>query len=706
MVSLPVPITMRRTLLALALVVLCSLSLPAQRPNTGQPPDPGQPPAGQPPITFRVEINYVEIDAIVTDAQGRPVRNLRKEDFQVFEEGQAQTIENFSLVDIPLERPDAPLYAASEIEPDVRSNRREFDGRLYVLVLDDLHTHFARSLQVRAAAREFLERYFGANDVAAIVQTGGSSRKGVQEFTSSRARLLRAVDAFMGQKSRSATLEKLDDYYLRRGTPGFEAPRDLSEPERASKARRALSSLKSVADYLAGIRGRRKAVILFSEGIDYDITNTIQNRYASEILQDTQEAIAAATRANVSFYAVDPRGLGGISQEAIEAPALPADPSIISQTALNQELLQSQDSLRTIAGETGGFAAVNRNDFSTSFARIVEDNSSYYVLGYYSTDTRRDGRFRKIDVRVMKPDLQVRSRKGYVAARGRPPSVRPANADTSAQLRAALESPVPISGLGISVFAAPLKGSGNKASLALALEVDAAKLRFTRKDGVFAEDVEVAILALDDRGEVRDGGRDLVNLRLRPETHALVSTRGVRIMRRLEVPPGRYQLRVGVRAIGSGAVGSVLTDLDVPDFSKSSLSMSGLVLTSASASQIPTANPDPDFKAVLPGSPVATREFPQNDTLVVFAEVYDHLTKTPHRVAIKSAVLADSGTVVFQSEGERRSEELKGASGGYGHTATIPLTGIAPGRYVLRVEARTLLADGASAAREVEFRIK
>jgi hypothetical protein len=100
------------------------------------------------------------------------------------------------------------------------------------------------------------------------------------------------------------------------------------------------------------------------------------------------------------------------------------------------------------------------------------------------------------------------------------------------------------------------------------------------------------------------------------------------------------------------------------------------------------------------------REFPQNDTLAIFAEVYDNLTKTPHRVSITSTILADNGTVVFEAEGERRSEELKGASGGYGHTATIPLKGLAPGRYVLRVEARTLLADGATASREVEFRIR
>jgi VWFA-related protein len=699
---------MRLTPLASALVVLCSLGALAQQPpSTAQQPATAPPPAsGQPPITFRVEIDYVELDAIVTDAQGRPVRNLTREDFQVFEEGQPQTVTNFSQVDLPLERPDAPLFAASEIEPDVRSNRREFDGRVYVLVLDDLHTHVARSVQVREAAREFISRYFGANDVAAIVQTGGGSRKGVQEFTSSRARLLRALDAFMGQKLRSSTLEKLDDYNLRRGTPDFDAPRDLSEAERASKARRTLSSLKSVADYLAGIRGRRKAVIFFSEGIDYDMTNPVQNRYASDILDETQEAIAAATRANVSFYAVDPRGLGGLSQEAIEIAALPDDPSIISPTALHQELLQSQDSLRTISNETGGFAAVNRNDFSTTFARIVSENSSYYVLGYTSTDTRRDGRFRKIDIRVSRPGLEVRARKGYVAPKGRPASRTSVNEDTSAQLSAAMQSPVPISTLGISVFAAPLKGSGNKASLLLAVEVDGAKLRFTQKDGVFADDVEVAVLAVDERGEIRDGGRDLLNLRLRPETHALVSRSGTRILRRLEVPPGRYQVRVGVRDGGSGAVGSVLSDLDVPDFSKAALSMSGLLLTSASANRIPTANPDPDFSKVMPGPPVTLREFPQNDVLAVFAEVYDNLTKTPHRVSIKTTVLSDTGTVVFAAEGERRNDELKGASGGYGHSTTIPLKGFAPGRYVLRVEARTLLSDGSTASRDIEFRIR
>jgi hypothetical protein len=205
---------------------------------------------------------------------------------------------------------------------------------------------------------------------------------------------------------------------------------------------------------------------------------------------------------------------------------------------------------------------------------------------------------------------------------------------------------------------------------------------------------------------VRDGGRDLMNLRLRPQTHALVSKNGVRIARRLEVPPGRYVLRVGVRDLGSGAVGSVSYDLDVPDFSRSDLAMSGLLLTSASASQTPTANPDPEFKELLRAPPAALRAFPRGDVLSFYAEVYDNQTKTPHRVSIKATVLADDGNVVFNSEEERRSDELQGQKGGYGYGAMVPLTEFPAGRYVLRVEARTLLSNGGTASREVEFTVR
>ncbi|HEX2458076.1 MAG TPA: VWA domain-containing protein [Vicinamibacterales bacterium] len=671
-----------------------------QRPAQ-QPQRPAEQP--QPPITFKVEVNYVEIDAVVTDADGNFVRNLTKDDFQIVEQGKPQTLSICSLVDIPVERADAPLFRASPIEPDVRSNRKEFDGRIFVLVLDDLHTLFSRTGQVRAAAKQFVER-LGANDIAAIVPTGGN-KSGAQEFTSSKRLLLRAVDNFAGRKLRSATLEKVDDYNRQQNIGSGNPPRDQSEAERAHNARNSMATLKNVAEYLAGVRGRRKAVVFFSEGIDYDVMNPIQNQYASDIREETRQAIDAASRSNVSFYGVDPRGLGGLSDEAMELSNLPPDNSL-GTTTLQDELRLSQDSLRIISDETGGFAAVNQNDLRTAFSRILDDNSSYYVLGYYSSDERRDGRFRSVEVRVTKPGLRVRARKGYVGPKGRAKETVAANSKTSAALREALDSPVPVSGLGLSVFASPLKGPQPNASVAVTLEVDGTNLKFNNQNDVFTDDVEIAIVAIDQTGKIRDGGHDVMNLRLKPQTHEVVSRTGVRIARRLEVPPGKYQLRVGVRESGAGAVGSVLYDLEVPDFSKSDLSMSGILLTSAYASRIPTANPDPDFKQVLPAQPVALREFPSNDNLALFVEVYDTQVKAPHRVAIKTTILDEAGKALVTTSDERRSEDLQGGKGGYGYQTTLALKDLPPGRYVLRVEAQTLLKDGGTASRELEFRVR
>ena len=344
------------------LLALVTLVAGAQQPASPPPAKPEQ----QPPITFKVEVNYVEIDAVVTDSSGNFVRGLTRDDFEIVEQSKPQNITVFSLVDIPVERPDAPLYSNTTIERDVHTNRREFEGRVFVLVLDDFHTHTTRTSRVRLAARQFIERYLGENDVAAVVTTGGS-KYASQNFTNSRRLLLKAVDSFMGQKLRSVTLEKLDQ--LSRPMPGSTGPVDPSDMERGYKARSTLDTLKGVADFLNGIRGRRKAVVFFSEGLDYDITNPIQNRDATTVIDSMNQATAGATRANVSFYSVDPRGLSGF-EDAIEISSTPEDNSLGVHTLLNETRL-AQDTLRTLSEETGGFAAINRNDYRDTFARII-----------------------------------------------------------------------------------------------------------------------------------------------------------------------------------------------------------------------------------------------------------------------------------------------------------------------------------------------
>ena len=130
-----------------------------------------QTPADQPPVTFRVEVNYVEVDAFVTDAEGKPINDLTANDFEVFEDGKPQKVTAFSLVNIPIERAERPLFAGKAIEPDVQTNEH-LEGRIYLLVLDDIHTEFTRTPRVKAAARRFIEQNFGTNDLAAVVYTG------------------------------------------------------------------------------------------------------------------------------------------------------------------------------------------------------------------------------------------------------------------------------------------------------------------------------------------------------------------------------------------------------------------------------------------------------------------------------------------------------------------------------------------------------
>src|ERR1700687_5872728 len=137
--------------------------------TAGQAP---APPPQQPP-TFKVRVDYVEVDVVVTDKQGNLVRGLKKEDFQVLEDGKNQTVTAFTTVDIPIERADRPLFAASPIEPDVKTNEKPFDGRVYVMVIDDLHTRFGRTQRVKIAAKQFIERRLGANDMMAVVHTAG-----------------------------------------------------------------------------------------------------------------------------------------------------------------------------------------------------------------------------------------------------------------------------------------------------------------------------------------------------------------------------------------------------------------------------------------------------------------------------------------------------------------------------------------------------
>ena len=713
---------LRRFSLATAVALVLGTSGAAQAPQTPQAP---------PSVTFQVEVNYVDVDAVVTDQNGAFVSGLTRDDFEVFEDGKPQKIDMFSYVELPVERVVRFAPLNRPVTSDVRSNERTFDGRVYVLVMDDLDISPLRTSIVKQSAREFIEQHFGANDIAAVVYTSGRS-DATQDFTNDRRLLVAAIDKFIGRRLQSAAIEALDRHYQNELTKGLgdrdyelapnpnanvkdaAAPVNIRDMEREQRTYAVLDTLKNLGEFMAGVRGRRKAVLLFSEGLEIPMSEIYGVHTATDVVGAIKDAITAAARSNVSFYALDPRGLIGMTSEYIEiagshAPevALGAFGSLNAQQGMLTDMKVSQDSLRTLSEETGGFAAVNLNMLGSAFARIVDLNSRYYVLGYYPPSSARDGRFHRIEVRTKRDGLRVSARRGYASPRGRTPTERKRDEEArrsrearrggvnnmSAELREALNAPLYRSGLAFSVHAAPFRLNQKEASVALAIELDGSRLQFAQKDGLFANNLEVSFFGINQDGRARRTTRSEMNLALRPDSFKRVQGGGLRLNPRMTLEPGRYQIRVGIRD-SNARVGTVFHELVVPDFRSDPVMLSGMLLTAASAGTAMTAQPDPDAPKALPGPAISRRIFSQNDTLTVFAEIYDNiLSQQPRQIETVVSLISETGQEVFNARDSvpNPSTALGADAAGYwtayGFTREVPLKDVAAGRYLLKVEA-------------------
>jgi VWFA-related protein len=693
-----------------------SAQSPQGQPQQGQPP-----PANLPPVTFRTEVRFIEVDAFVTNADGTPVADLTLEDFELYEDGKRQQIQSFSSVNLPIDRPDRPLYSPTAIEPDVRTNEGG-EGRVYLILLDDIHVHPSRVPHIRAALHQFIERNFGANDLAAVARVRNT--RDSQDFTNNPRLLLKAIDSFTGNVPRervivtpdvgfdplSAAAAAADPVGAAALAAALTAPTAPGAPtsteiERAQEAMNATSRVRELSEFLASVRGRRKALIFVSEGSPFD-TFAVMGQpglMASNVTDDTKRAIAAATRGNVTVYAIDPRALMPVDTSNLGAP------ESFDEIASTPRVRIAQDSLRELATETGGFAALNVNDLDGTFARIVRENSSYYLLGYSPTNDRRDGSYRRLEVKLRRPGLQVRYRNGYTASTDRVPDL-PSTAASSSSLLAvstALASPLPTSrGLPLRVFAAPYRGPSDKATVVMAIELDGSRLDFEEKDGLFIEHVEIAQSASDSNGRRHPPLRHTMALNLKRATYERVMKSGLRVLSQMDLPPGRYQLRV---AAGSkeGKAGAVLYDLEIPDFSREMFTMSGLSLTSSRAGDTMTLM----SKAPLPigqGRPLVTsRVFDNRDTVAVFGEVYDNQRNDRgHTVDISTELRTDTGAVVVKSSEKRSSSELKGSLGGYGFMAVVPLKSLSPGIYVIHAEARLNAGDRPVVSRDLQINVR
>jgi len=695
-----------------------------------------QTPAAQTP-TFRSGVELVEVAVLVRDRDGRFVPDLTQADFEIVEQGAAQKIVAFDRVALPIVQPAADRARELTVARDVSSNERVADSRIFVLVLDALHVDSRRTRELRRFARQFIERHVGEADLVAVVSPGGLE-SATQDFTSDKARLLAAVDQFTGTKLRSAAIGIEEERRaVDRGSVAVHDGKDPDDYERAGRAASLTNVLEALAKHLERAPRRRKSLLLFSEGIEYNQLDIlgVQQRYASDVMKAMSRAVGALMRANVSLYAIDPRGLSSVEGDLGETQAfgVARGHGGSLSASVDEEYADSIRSLRHVSEATGGFAAVDTNSFSGAFDRIIEDSSNYYVLGYTPSSPMKPGEFREISVRVSRAGVNVVARKGHAAPRaqsraapselaseaapspfaatrprGRPIDLVPTDMAAPVRttrglandLQTLLASPLPRAGLPMRVQAIPFGGDAKKGTVQLVVEVLGGALQFGARGGRFEERIDLAMLTVDARGKADNGRSTTIELRLSQEELQRVKTTGVRWLSRLDLAPGQYQVRVAGRATRTAATGLVTTDVEVPRLRPDRPALSGVTLTSMTSVLMLTKG-DSMPGTALTTPPSAARTFVAGDLLTAVVDVY-----VPPAIPELELVAA-----VEWSDGSRNPPLKKKIGGGQAQSRSeevaIPIDTslLAPGRYVLRIALDAAAAGADKAERLLRFDI-
>lgn len=617
----------RTTLVALALLDCLARGLSAQ-----DAAPPASPPGQEPTPTFRSGVQYVEVDVTVVDRKGRPVRGLARDDFEVYEDGVLQAVDSFRFVDIPLPpRPAAGSNTSrAQVPQDVTSN--PIDSRVYVMLLDGAGG--AHLLRTRLVASRFVKEALGPDDLMAIIVVNGLSTQS-HGFTSDKARLLSVIDRFGG-----ARWEGVDDALI-------------SISERSSATGDAYQLIRVLAERLGDIPGRRKSILWVGGAPQF---HHVDFRQAEEAFAQ-RDAIRAASRNNVAVYPIDPHGL---------------------TTAMGRAELERQAGFRVMAEDTGGEAIVNTNNFSGNYRRIVELNSAFYVMGYTPQAAADDGHFHRITVKVKRPGMTVRTKRGYTAPTERRRTAGALPLPWSDATLSALRSPLPVSGLALTMVTTPFRGENGRGSVVIGAQLQAADLRL---DG--EQEIEVAKVAMDTEGRTLEDSATRFTLNLRERETA--DTGGLRYFDRLDLPPGRHEVRLVVHQPG-GVTGSLIGHVEVPDFNKKAVTMSGLVVSSLTDPPGRTLQGDAVVQKALAANPTINRQFAPGDTVTVWAEIYDNRNEALKTIPVTSRILSQVGDVVM-TRARVLSAGGDALAPSFDYRERFELGSLAPGDYVLEVEA-------------------
>jgi VWFA-related protein len=666
-----------------ALLLVLETSGVAQQPAQ-QPAQPPPDQAQQPPI-FRAGINYVRVDVIISDKNGNPVADLQPADFDVFEDNKLQKIDTFKLVKLDGGTQESMKEPPKEIRNDFdeESEAARDDVRLFAIFLDDYHVRRGASMAVRGQLAKFIDTQIGPSDMVGVMyplEATGSVR-----MTRNHSAVSRGLQQFLGRKYEYEPKNQFEEQYAHYPTETVERVRNQVS----------LSALKALIIHMGSLKEGRKSLILVSEGYTYMVPPQMRNADAQmpglgnpnagnsqagvndpnedragwlaglDMDSDLREIYDTANRNNVAIYAVDPRGLPGFEFDINEGVGLQTDTKYLSTT---------MDSLRTLAENTDGRAIVNRNDIGTGMKQITRDSSAYYLIGYNSSSAPQDGKFHEIKVRVKKPGLQVRSRKGYWALTQQEVAraTAPAKPTVPKPVEVAIANAVvrPSRATVVRSWVGMSRGENGKTRVTYIWE----PLPKMAGDRPREEPARVSLMAIAPdgspyfRGKVPDAAAASAATAAPAGTAAKSGPSRVSF----EVNPGKIQLRVSVEGSASQVLDTEVREITVPDLTSAQATLgTAFVLRARTAREFQQLRTDGD------AMPVAGREFNRIEHLLVRVPTYGPAGTTP---ALTVHLLNRAG----QAMNELKAEPSPKAGE---QQIDCPLAGLPPGEYVLEIKA-------------------
>lgn len=602
-----------------------------------------QPAAG---YTFKAQSELVLVNVSVRDNNGNPVRDLTPEDFTVLEDNKPQRVATFDIEDthntpqIPMQQvnllstPAKTAGAAASARAAGAHDSEIKDRRLIILFFDLSSMQPDEIERSSSAAQDYLNRQMQPADLVSIVSLGNTITVN-RDFTSDRDKLASVLQSFNVGAGAGFDLGSAG---TTEGTPDTAQSFTVDDTEyNIFNTDRRLQALRAVAEQVAGVP-QKKSLIYFSSGMQ---------RTGIENQSELRAAINSAVMANLSIYTLDIRGLqplppGGEAQNA----SLRGTSAYSGRSQLNalDSNFQTQETLVTLASDTGGKAFLDSNDFGRVFKGVQEDTSMYYLLGYHSTNSARDGKFRRITVRVNRPGVKIDFRSGYYAQADFQHSNKE---DRERQLRDELTSELSSTDLPVYLATGYFRLADNKFYVPLSLIVPGSEIPFSRNRDQDKATLDILALVTDEKklpaGEIRETVKLAVNA-----TNE-VQRKNVQYDNGLTLSSGKYHLKVVVRENQSGRMGSFETDFTIPDFKSTPLKISSIVM----ASQLQAA-PKKDTRNPLVRNgeeivPSVTRVFSANQHLYLYYEVYEPAKETAFETGAAQDKNAKPGVRVMSS---------------------------------------------------------